>query len=120
MHAGESVGHAGQLDAAGERVGSRRALTQALGADSDVRPSMAELPLPGRLRLLLCTDGLHDAVAEKDLALVLAERGDDLAGAAAAIGTTAGVIAHAAMQGLHNIRSKKQHEIETVKEDNNG
>lgn len=45
----------------------------------------------------------------------------DLIGAAAAIGATAGVIAHAAMQGLHNIRSKQQHDIETVKEeDNNG
>jgi len=44
----------------------------------------------------------------------------DMIGAAAAIGTTAGVIAHATMQGLHNIRSKQQHQIETVKEDNNG
>jgi Ni,Fe-hydrogenase I small subunit len=47
----------------------------------------------------------------------------DMIGAAAAVGATAGVVAHAAMQGLHNIRSKKSLDIEVVgtkKEDHNG
>jgi hydrogenase small subunit len=47
----------------------------------------------------------------------------DVIGAAAAIGATAGVVAHAAMQGLHNIRAKKQLDIESVgekKEEHNG
>jgi hydrogenase small subunit len=47
----------------------------------------------------------------------------DVIGAAAAVGATAGVIAHAAMQGIHNIRSKKQLDIEEVgteKEERNG
>ncbi len=35
-----------QFDAAGERIGSRRALTRAVGAESEVTPSMAEMPVP--------------------------------------------------------------------------
>lgn len=57
-----------QFDAAGDRIGSRRALTQALGADGDVTPSMAEMPVPPRLRLLICSDGLHGVVGIEDLA----------------------------------------------------
>ena len=47
----------------------------------------------------------------------------DVIGAAAAVGATAGVVAHAAMQGFHNIRSKKQLDIEEVgakKEEHHG
>ena len=57
-----------QLDADGERIGSRRALTAALGADGDVMPSMAEMPVPATpLRLLLCSDGLHGVVGLEEL-----------------------------------------------------
>lgn len=56
-----------QLDADGERIGSRRALTRALGADAEVVPSMAEMPVPTRVRLLLCSDGLHGVVGLEEL-----------------------------------------------------
>jgi protein phosphatase len=56
-----------QLDAAGERIGSRRVITQALGAEVEVTPSMAEMPIPAKLRLLICSDGLHGVVAIEDL-----------------------------------------------------
>ncbi len=52
-----------QLDTDGERIGSRRALTAALGASAEVTPSMAEMPVPATpMRLLLCSDGLHGVV----------------------------------------------------------
>ncbi len=57
-----------QLDEAGERIGSRRALTAALGADAEVAPSMAEMPVPETpMRLLLCSDGLHGVVGIEEL-----------------------------------------------------
>lgn len=56
-----------QLDEGGERIGSRRALTRALGADSEVTPSMAEMPVPAHVRLLLCSDGLHGVVGLEEL-----------------------------------------------------
>lgn len=56
-----------QVDANGERIGSRRALTRALGIDADVAPSMAEMPVPAHLRLLLCSDGLHGVIGLEDL-----------------------------------------------------
>lgn len=56
-----------QLDADGERIGSRRALTRALGAEVDVTPSMAEMPVPAHVRLLLCSDGLHGVVGPDEL-----------------------------------------------------
>lgn len=57
-----------QLDEDGERIGSRRALTAALGADGDVTPSMAEMPVPATpVRLLLCSDGLHGVVGLEEL-----------------------------------------------------
>jgi protein phosphatase len=56
-----------QLDADGERIGSRRALTRALGAEQDVTPSMAEMPAPAFVRLLLCSDGLHGVVGPEEL-----------------------------------------------------
>lgn len=56
-----------QLDADGERIGSRRALTRALGAESEVTPSMAEMPVPAFVRLLLCSDGLHGVVGPDEL-----------------------------------------------------
>ncbi|BCS31122.1 hypothetical protein TBR22_A03220 [Luteitalea sp. TBR-22] len=56
-----------QLDSAGERIGSRRALTRALGAESEVTPSMAEMPVPAWLRLLICSDGLHGVVGIEEL-----------------------------------------------------
>jgi PPM family protein phosphatase len=56
-----------QLDADGERIGSRRALTRALGAESEVRPSMAEMPAPPHIRLMLCSDGLHGVVGVEEI-----------------------------------------------------
>ena len=56
-----------QMGADGEKIGTRRALTRALGADADVTPSMAEMPVPPRLRLLLCSDGLHGVVGIEEL-----------------------------------------------------
>ena len=56
-----------QLDADGERIGSRRALTRALGAAADVSPSMAEMPVPAHVRLLLCSDGLHGVIGIEEL-----------------------------------------------------
>ncbi len=55
------------VDAAGTRIGSRRALTRAIGVDSEITPSMAEMPIPSRVRLLLCSDGLHGVVEPADL-----------------------------------------------------
>ena len=56
-----------QLDADGHRIGTRRALTRALGADVDVTPSMAEMPVPAHVRLLICSDGLHGVIAVEQL-----------------------------------------------------
>ena len=56
-----------QFDAAGGRIGSRRALTRAVGAESEVTPSMAEMPVPTHLRLLLCSDGLHGVIGPVDI-----------------------------------------------------
>ena len=56
-----------QLDADGERIGSRRALTRALGAEAEVTPSMAEMPAPAQLRLLICSDGLHGVIGLEEL-----------------------------------------------------
>ena len=56
-----------QFDADGERIGSRRALTRALGAETDVTPSMAEMPVPPHIRLLLCSDGLHGVVGLEEI-----------------------------------------------------
>ena len=49
--------------------GSRRALTRALGAEAEVTPSMAEMPAPAQLRLLLCSDGLHGVIGLEELDL---------------------------------------------------
>lgn len=56
-----------QFDADGERIGSRRALTRALGAETDVTPSMAEMPVPPHIRLLLCSDGLHGVIGVEEI-----------------------------------------------------
>lgn len=58
-----------QVDADGERIGSRRALTRALGVEAEVTPSMAEMPAPTQLRLLLCSDGLHGVIGLEELDL---------------------------------------------------
>jgi PPM family protein phosphatase len=55
------------LDAGGERIGSRRALTRALGAEAEVTPSMAEMPAPAHVRLLLCSDGLHGVIGPEEI-----------------------------------------------------
>jgi len=49
-------------DAAGELVGTRRALTRALGVEREVVPSVAEMPAHQPLRLLISSDGLHGVV----------------------------------------------------------
>jgi protein phosphatase len=56
-----------QVDASGERIGSRRALTRAVGAENDVTASMAEMPVPAGMRLLLCSDGLHGVIGIEEL-----------------------------------------------------
>ena len=63
----DDVATVDHLDADGERIGSRRALTRALGADAEVIPSMAEMPVPAYVRLLLCSDGLHGVVELEEL-----------------------------------------------------
>jgi len=49
-------------DESGELVGTRRALTRALGVERDVVPSVAEMPAHQPLRLLISSDGLHGVV----------------------------------------------------------
>lgn len=49
-------------DAAGELVGTRRALTRALGVEREVVPSVAEMPAHQPLRLLVSSDGLHGVI----------------------------------------------------------
>jgi serine/threonine protein phosphatase PrpC len=49
-------------DESGELVGTRRALTRALGVERDVLPSVAEMPAHQPLRLLISSDGLHGVV----------------------------------------------------------
>ena len=56
-----------QVDADGVHIGTRRALTRALGADQEVVTSMAEMPVPSHLRLLLCSDGLHGVIELEEL-----------------------------------------------------
>jgi PPM family protein phosphatase len=56
-----------RVDAAGELVGTRQALTRALGVDAEVVPSMAEMPMQPVLRLLLSSDGLHGVVGLEQL-----------------------------------------------------
>ena len=56
-----------RLDEAGELVGTRRALTRALGVERDVMASMAEMPAHQPLRLLVSTDGLHGVVGVEQL-----------------------------------------------------
>lgn len=56
-----------RLDAAGELVGTRRALTRALGVEREVIPSMAEMPAHQPLRLLVSSDGLHGVVGVEQL-----------------------------------------------------
>lgn len=51
-----------RLDESGELVGTRQALTRALGADREVVPSIAEMPAQQPLRLLLSSDGLHGVI----------------------------------------------------------
>lgn len=56
-----------RLDAAGELVGTRRALTRALGVEREVIPSIAEMPAHQPLRLLISSDGLHGVVELEQL-----------------------------------------------------
>ncbi|MDQ1662832.1 MAG: family protein phosphatase [Blastococcus sp.] len=46
-------------------------LTQALGLDRQVSPDVATVPLEADARLLLCTDGLTNMVADGDIAQLL-------------------------------------------------
>lgn len=60
----------------------RKTLTQALGATPSVHPDIAEVQIaPGDV-FMLCSDGLHRAVTDREMARVLAA-GDDLDAAAA-------------------------------------
>jgi protein phosphatase len=56
-----------RVDAAGELVGTRRALTRALGVEREVVPSIAEMPAHQPLRLLLSSDGLHGVIGIEHL-----------------------------------------------------
>lgn len=61
----------------------RNVLTQSVGADGDPEPDLFEFPLTGTL--VLCSDGLPEAIGEPGIATVLAsddpleDRADDLA-----------------------------------------
>lgn len=57
-----------RLDAAGELVGTRQALTRALGIEREVIPSLAEMPALQPLRLLVSSDGLHGVIGIEQLA----------------------------------------------------
>ena len=54
-----------------ERAGS--AILQALGVADDVEPSLSVIPLRRGDRVLLCSDGLHQLVADPALALLMSE-----------------------------------------------
>jgi PPM family protein phosphatase len=90
---GEAV-RAGRLDPAhAARHPHRNVLTRAVGLEHDIRIDLPPpLPLRDRDRVLLCSDGLTEAVADDGIAEVLAGGGDpdatcrDLVGAALAGG----------------------------------
>ena len=62
---------AGHDPAQAERAGS--AILQALGVGDDVEPSLSIIPLRRGDRVLLCSDGLHQLVADPALALLMSE-----------------------------------------------
>jgi serine/threonine protein phosphatase PrpC len=63
----------------------RHVVLRALGHEPDVACDAAShTTRPGDL-YLLCTDGLHDAITEQDMAAALTEKGEDLPAAAAAL-----------------------------------
>lgn len=60
-------------------------ITRALGADEEVEVDTAVLPVEAGDRLLLCSDGLTDMVAEARIAGILADSPDDPEGPARAL-----------------------------------
>jgi PPM family protein phosphatase len=60
-------------------------ITRALGADEEVEVDTAVLPVEAGDRLLLCSDGLTDMVAEARIAEILADSPDDPEGPARAL-----------------------------------
>jgi PPM family protein phosphatase len=56
-----------RVDASGELIGTRQALTRALGVEAEVITSLAEMPVQSALRLLLSSDGLHGVVGVESL-----------------------------------------------------
>jgi PPM family protein phosphatase len=60
-------------------------ITRALGADEEVEVDTAVLPVVAGDRLLLCSDGLTDMVAEARIAEILADSPDDPEGPARAL-----------------------------------
>lgn len=56
-----------RVDEAGELVGTRRALTRALGVEREVVSSVAEMPATQPLRLLISSDGLHGVIGVEQL-----------------------------------------------------
>ncbi|MCB9734160.1 MAG: cyclic nucleotide-binding domain-containing protein [Deltaproteobacteria bacterium] len=78
-----------------EEVGTspfRKTLTQALGLSTHVSPDIAEVRLGGGDTLVLCSDGLHNAVDERAIAAALTQnpREDDAARALVAAANEAG------------------------------
>jgi serine/threonine protein phosphatase PrpC len=75
LHVGDSrayqLGAEGGLAALTEDHGMHGYLTQALGLDREVHPDVAKVDCPPGSRLLLCTDGLTNMVADEDLATLL-------------------------------------------------
>jgi PPM family protein phosphatase len=49
----------------------RHVLTVAVGSDGAFRVNSCTLPLAGEMRVLLCTDGLHDVVSDLDIADIM-------------------------------------------------
>ena len=57
----------------------RHVLTQAIGSLSETEPELLQVRLPGAARLLLCSDGLHDVVSERELGTLVARADLDAA-----------------------------------------
>lgn len=91
LHVGDSRAYLldpdGRLAAITRDHGMHGYLTQALGLDSDIEPDVAEVDCPPGSRLLLCTDGLTNMVADREIAELL--RGGDEQAACNALVDTA-------------------------------
>jgi protein phosphatase len=56
----------------------RHVLTQALGVDTQIVPSIQEINLEEGEFLLLCTDGLTDMLTDEEILSIINEHGEDI------------------------------------------